>query len=357
MINVTKPYFPNIETYKKYIDAIWESGHLTNNGQFCKKLEKELCDFLSVDNCIYVNNGTIALQIALKTLSENKNEIITTPFSYVATTNSILWEGYNPVFCDINDSDFCIDSSKIEDKITDNTVAIVATHVFGNPCDVEEIEKIGKKYNIKVIYDGAHAFGTSYRNQSLLSYGDISICSFHATKLFHTAEGGCIIANEKSLIEKMVLFRQFGHIGDNYLSVGINGKSSELHAAMGLCVLDEINNIIKKRREISETYDIELSTKLIRPLRKPLTNYNYAYYPVKFENENQLLITVKSLNEKNIFPRRYFHPSLNNLPYLKKNISCPISDHVAETILCLPLYFNLTSIDVKNISKIINDSL
>ena len=357
MINVTKPYLPKIEIYKKYIDKIWESAHLTNGGQFSKKLEKEICNFLSVSNCIYVNNGTIALQIALKTLNKNKSEIITTPFSYVATTNSILWEGFEPIFCDINDSDYCIDSSKIEEKITENTAAILATHVFGNPCDVEAIEKIGKEHKLKVIYDGAHAFGTTYKNKSLFVYGDISTCSFHATKLFHTAEGGCIIAKDKSLIDKMVLFRQFGHIGDNYLSIGINGKSSELHAAMGLCVLPEINNIIKKRREISETYDIELSTKLIRPLRKLLTNNNYAYYPVKFENENQLLITVKSLNEKNVFPRRYFYPSLNNLPFLKENISCPISDHVAETILCLPLYFNLTSIDVKNISKIINDSL
>lgn len=356
-IFVTKPYFPDLETYKKYIDEIWKSEQLTNNGKFCKRLEKEICNFLSVFNCIYVNNGTIALQIALKTLGNNKNEIITTPFSYVATTNAIIWEGFSPVFCDINNLDYCIDTSKIEEKINENTAAILATHVFGNPCNVDEIQKIGKKYNIKIIYDGAHSFGTLYRNHSLLSYGDISICSFHATKLFHTAEGGCIIANKKSLIEKMVLFRQFGHVGDNYLSVGINGKSSELHAAMGLCILPEMKKIIKKRREISEIYDFELSTKIKKPIKKPDTNYNYSYYPIKFEDENQLLITVKSLNKKNIFPRRYFYPSLNRLPYLKEKFSCPISDHVAETILCLPLYFNLTSMDAKNISKIINDSL
>lgn len=190
-----------------------------------------------------------------------------------------------------------------------------------------------------------------------MSYGDISICSFHATKLFHTAEGGCIITNDKSLIDKMVLFRQFGHIGENYLSIGINGKSSELHAAMGLCILPEINNIINNRRKISEIYDFELGSELKKPSVKFHTNYNYAYYPIKFQNENQLNKAVKYLNKKNIFPRRYFYPSLNNLPFLKEYISCPISDHVAETILCLPLYFNLTSIDVKNISKIINDSL
>lgn len=357
MINVTKPYLPNIETYKKYIDEIWQSGQLTNNGQFCIRLEKEICNYLAVPNSIYVNNGTTALQFAIKTLGNGNGEIITTPFSYVATTNSILWQGYEPVFCDINDSDYCIDASKIEDKINDNTIAILATHVFGNPCDVEVIEKIAKKYNIKVIYDGAHAFGTTYKNKSLLEYGDISICSFHATKLFHTVEGGCIIANDKSLIDKIVLYRQFGHIGDTYLSIGINGKNSELHAAMGLCILPEINNIIKRRREISKIYDAELSFSLKRAYKNKSTNYNYAYYPIKLEDENQLNKVLASLNKENIFPRRYFYPSLNNLPYLKDNILCPVSDHIAKTILCLPLYFDLDTFDVKNIAKIINHSL
>jgi dTDP-4-amino-4,6-dideoxygalactose transaminase len=357
LINVTKPYLPDLETYKKYIDQIWESGQLTNNGKFCKRLEKEICNYLSVSNCIYVNNGTIALQIALKTLGHKKNEIITTPFSYVATTNAIIWEGFSPVFCDINNTDYCIDTLKIEEKINENTVAILATHVFGNPCDVEKIRQIGKKYNLKIIYDGAHAFGTYFNNKPLLEYGDISICSFHATKLFHTVEGGCIIANDASLIEKMVLFRQFGHVGDSYLSVGINGKSSELHAAMGLCVLPEINNIVKKRKEISETYDNELSAKLVRPLRNPLTNYNYAYYPISLKDENQLKQILDVLNNEKIFPRRYFYPSLNTLPFLSNSNDCPVSEEIAKTILCLPIYFDLKIQEVRFISHLINKSL
>ncbi len=357
MINVTKPYLPNIETYKKYIDQIWESGQLTNSGQFSKNLEKEICDFLSISNCIYVSNGTIALQIALKTLSKDKSEIITTPFSYVATTNAIIWEGFSPVFCDINNSDYCVDASKIEEKITQNTVAILVTHVFGNPCEVDKIEQIANKYNLKVIYDGAHAFGVTYKNKSLFSYGDISTCSFHATKLFHTAEGGCIVANDKSLIDKMVLFKQFGHIGDTYYSVGINGKSSELHAAMGLCILPEFRNIIKKRKKISEIYDNELHSELKKPISNVFSNSNYAYYPVQFKNEIQLKKVIDKLHKNNIFPRRYFYPSLNNLPFLKHNIPCPVSDHVAKTILCLPIYFDLEFNDVKNISKIINNAL
>ena len=354
---IIDPFWPDLENYKKYIDKIWDSGQLTNNGKFCKRLEKEICNYLSVSNCIYVNNGTIALQIALKTLGDKKNEIITTPFSYVATTNAIIWEGFHPVFCDINNSDYCIDTSKIEEKINENTVAILATHVFGNPCDVEKIRQIGEKYNLKIIYDGAHSFGTYYNNKPLLEYGDISICSFHATKLFHTVEGGCIIANDEDLIKKMVLFRQFGHIGDSYLSIGINGKSSELHAAMGLCILPEINSIIKKRKEISKTYDSELSTKLIRPFRNPLTKYNYAYYPILLEDENQLKQVLNALNKEKIFPRRYFYPSLNTLPFLSVSSDCPVSEEIVKTILCLPIYFDLELNDVRTVSKIINNKL
>jgi len=254
MITVTKPFLPDQEQYLNYIKGIWERGWLTNNGPLVQELEEKLKDYLGVKHVIYVNNGTIALQIALKAL-EQKGEIITTPFSYVATTNSILWEGCTPVFADVKESDFNIDPEKIESLINAKTTGILATHVYGNPCDVDAIEKIARKHNLKVIYDGAHAFGTLYNGKQLLSYGDLVTCSFHATKIFHTIEGGAILTNDDELARKMVLYRQFGHIGDDYFSIGINGKSSEMHAAMGLCLLPLMDRFMEKRKSIADLYD------------------------------------------------------------------------------------------------------
>jgi dTDP-4-amino-4,6-dideoxygalactose transaminase len=282
--------------------------------------------------------------MALKALNITK-EVITTPFSYVATTNAIVWEGCQPVFVDINPITFCIDASKIEAAITPNTQAILATHVYGIACDVEAIEVIAKKYNLKVIYDAAHAFGVMYKGKSLLSYGDISTCSFHATKLFHTVEGGCIIANDNTIDEQLMLYRQFGHVVDDYYSVGINGKNSEFHAAMGLCVLPEIYNIIADRKKTSLQYDAALLAKVQRPFMDSSLQYNYSYYPILFNCEEQLLRVVESLKKYNISGRRYFYPSLNELPFLKKQ-SCPVSEDFSRRVLCLPLYAGLTQQEV-----------
>jgi dTDP-4-amino-4,6-dideoxygalactose transaminase len=251
MINVTKTFLPPLEKYIEYLDEIWKTNHITNHGKFVLQLEKELKYYFNVKHLFLVNNGTIALQIALKAL-QIKGKIITTPFSYVATTSSLVWEGFEPVFADVDENSFCLDPDKIEEQITPEVKAILATHVYGNPCDVEAIAGIAGKYNLKVLYDAAHAFGVRYKGNSLLSYGDIATISFHATKLFHTAEGGAIITNNDELAHKISYMRNFGHNGpEHFWGIGINGKSSELHAALGLCILPEVNNLIKRRKELS----------------------------------------------------------------------------------------------------------
>ena len=262
-IYVAKSFLPPIEDYQKYLRKIWETGQLTNQGPFLKEFEKKIKNYLNVKNFHFLSNGTIALQIALDSLGIQEGEIITTPFSYVATTSAILWQRCTPVFVDIEPNNFCIDPNKIEAAITKKTKAILAVHVFGYACDVEKIEKIAKKHNLKVIYDGAHAFGVKYKGKSLLDFGDISTCSFHATKLFHTIEGGaCIIKNLK-ISNKLELARRFGHDGDIHKQLGINAKNSEFHTAMGLCNLKHIGKIIKERKKISSLYDKSLKNKLI----------------------------------------------------------------------------------------------
>src|SRR4051794_21801553 len=252
MILVTKPFLPPIKEYQEFIDGIWQRQWLTNNGPLVNELELKLKEYLKLKHLLYLSNGTIALQIAIKAL-DLKGEIITTPFSYVATVSSIAWENCTPVFADIDERSFTINPDEIEKKITEKTCAILATHVYGIPCDVERIEAIAKKNNLYVIYDAAHAFGCIYKGKSLYSYGDISTASFHATKLYHTIEGGAVITSSAELLKKMAYMRNFGHNGpENFFGLGINGKNCEFHAAMGIVNLTYINSIIQKRKEISE---------------------------------------------------------------------------------------------------------
>jgi len=356
MINVTKSYLPDINKYKDYIGQIWETHWVTNNGPLLLQLESKLKEHLNVKHLFFCTNGTIAIQIAIKALALSK-EIITTPFSYVATTNSILWENCVPVFVDINDRDFNIDVGKIENSITAKTEAILATHVFGNPCDTEAIEAIAKKHNLKVIYDAAHAFDSFYQDKQVLSFGDISTCSFHATKLFHTGEGGCIITNDGELARKILLYRQFGHEGDDYFSIGINGKNSELHAAMGLCVLPNLDYIKSARKNVFQQYERLLKgSGLQRPVSLSGTLYNYSYYPLVFKTEANLLAVKNSLSENGVNTRRYFYPSLNNLPFVK-GAACPVSEDISSRILCLPFYDSLATEDIKRICDIIENVL
>lgn len=348
MINVTKTFLPPFEEYTALLKRAWGKGWITNNGELVQELEQELKDYLGVKNLLFASNGTIVLQMALKVLNITK-EVITTPFSYVATTNCILWEGCQPVFVDIDPTTYCIDADKIEAAITDNTQAIMATHVYGIPCDVERIAAIASKYNLKVIYDGAHAFGCSYKGKSLLSYGDISTCSFHATKLFHTVEGGCIIANDDATNHQLMLYRQFGHVYDDYFSMGVNGKNSEFHAAMGLCILPKVGDIIENRKEAWLQYNEVLSVLTKTLFIQPELSYNYAYYSILLRTESQLLYVFDMLKQNDINARRYFYPSLNELPFIKKSQSCPISEDISRRVLCLPLYYG---IDDRNLTLI-----
>lgn len=357
-INVTKTYLPPLAEYNKYLKKIWKSRHVTNHGPFVNELENKLKKYLCVKHLFVVTNGTIALQIAIKAL-ELKNEVITTPFSYVATTSSLVWGGCKPIFADVEPDTLTIDPKEIEKKITKKTTGIVATHIYGNPCDVEKIQTIAKKHKLKIIYDAAHAFGVKYKGKSILNYGDISTLSFHATKLFHAIEGGAVITNNDKLAHKISYLRNFGHkTPESFWGVGINGKMTELHAAMGLCNLPKVKEIIKKRKLICNYYDNKLkNTSIIKPFIREKTEYNYAYYPIIFPDEHLLLQSVKALNKQKIYPRRYFYPSLNKLVYTGKQ-KCKISENISKNILCLPLSHDITIKEIDFITaNIINKTI
>ncbi len=354
-IPITKPFLPPYEEYITLLKEIWDRNWLTNDGPLVKELERKLQEFLGVRHIVYVNSGTTALQLAIRALT-NRSEIITTPFSYVATTSSIVWENCTPVYVDIHPETLNIDYQKIEEAITNNTTAILATHVYGIPCDIENIKKIAQHFGLKVIYDAAHCFGTEYQGESIFQQGDISITSFHATKLFQTVEGGAIISDDEEMIEKIRLMRNFGHDGPyKFSGVGINGKNSELHAAMGLCNLKYIDEITSVRKNQCSVYDQYLQdSELITPAYQ--SDFIYTYYPVIFETEKILLKVFKALEEEGISSRRYFYPSLSSLDYVGEQCT-PIADDLCKRVLCLPLYHDLTESDQQIICKIILDNL
>lgn len=355
MINVTKTFLPPQTEYNAILKRAWDAGWITNRGALVLELEEKLKVYLNVPNILVTTNGTLPLQIAIKALGLT-GEIITTPFSYVATTSSIVWEGCTPVFVDIHPEYLTIDETKIEAAITPRTSAILATHVFGNPCAVYEIEHIAKKHNLKVIYDAAHCFGITYKGKSIFEYGDVSTCSFHATKLFHTGEGGALFTKDGELQKKLFYHHNFGHKGnEDFQGLGINGKMSEPQAAMGLAILPYMETILETRKRVTELYKNIFGGISTMKLREE-TQWNYSYYPVLFENETQLLSILELLNKENIFPRRYFYPSLNLLPYTDKK-PCPISENIASRILCLPLYHNLSEEVVVKICTIINEGI
>lgn len=353
-IYVTKPFLPPVEEYEQYVREIYERDILTNQGPCVQKLERKLADFLQATHFHYVTNGTIALQLALKALDITEGEIITTPFSYVATVSSILWERCTPVFVDIEPDNFTIDVEKIERAITPRTKAVLGVHVFGYACDVEGIQEIANKHGLRVIYDGAHAFASRYKGRSLLGYGDVSTCSFHATKLFHTIEGGACITENAETAARLDLLRRFGNIGDEYPLPGINGKQTEFNAAMGLANFDHLAEILAARKHISELYDSLLSGNIRRPKKQEGLEYNYAYYPAVFADEEKLLAAFKRLGDRDIFPRRYFYPSLNRLPYLAATDSCPVSEDISRRIACLPLYPGLKDEEVRTICEVLS---
>ena len=353
MIPVTKPFLPPQTEYQKYLDNIWKRQWLTNMGPLASQLEMELKDHLKVNHLLFVTNGTVALQMAIKAL-ELQGEIITTPFSFVATTSSIVWENCTPVFVDIDAKSLNIDAEKIEAAITEKTSAILATHVYGNPCDVEKIQKIAEKHQLKVIYDAAHAFGVEVKGKSIFEYGDVSTCSLHATKLYHSVEGGLLITKDTDLLKKLASMRNFGISGfDSFDELGLNGKNSEFHAAMGLINLKYIAAIHQKRKTLSALYDEKLiNLKAVKPNWHNASGENFAYYPLVIESEELLIKLRAEMDKQEIFTRRYFYPSLASaLPYLPK-LELPVTEDVSRRVLCLPMYYDLTIEEIDLIARI-----
>lgn len=342
MIQVNKPYLPSNKKYQKYCEKIWKNNYLTNFGPLSLELEHKLCEYLRVPFILLVSNGTLALQIAYKLAGLRKGDkVITTPFSFAATTNTLVWENLAPIFCDIESESFCINTKLLPTLLTDEVKAILPVHVFGNPCEVEILELFATKYNLKLIYDAAHAFGVDYGHESILSFGDIATLSFHATKLFHTVEGGAVIVRDSALIAEGKEMINFGLKNNFPHSLGINAKLSEFHAAMGLCVLEDMPFIIEDRQRIWEYYYKKLHDYFaMQRLHSKATN-NYHYFCIIFRDTSLLNAAIQALEEQQIFPRRYFYPSLHSLPFLSYQSECPISSDIASRILCLPIFVGL----------------
>lgn len=357
-IYVTQPTLAPLEEVTELLKGVWESGIMTHNGPLVQRLEKEVGEKLGVKNVVSCVNGTIALQMAIRAL-ELKGEIITTPFTFIATSNSILWENCTPVFVDIDPETYNIDPSKIEEKITYHTVAIMPVHVFGNACDIETIDAIAKMYNLKVIYDAAHAMCVNYKGRSIFDYGDISTTSFHATKLFGTAEGGAIFTTNDELDQKLRRIRFFGF--ENHADIvedGTNGKMTEVHAAVGLANLNYLDAAVEDRYNKYMYYKENLSSVSGVSFQKINGNAcNYSYFPILFKTEEVCLKVLAALNAEDIYPRRYFYPSINTFNRLFPYVHMPVSEDVASRILCLPLYYSLEMSDVDRIIYIIQHTI
>lgn len=354
MIPVTKSFLPPQDEYQLILKQAWEDVWITNRGKLVTRLEHNIQNYLSSNSLIAMTNGTLPLQIAIKAL-DLKGEVITTPFSYIATASCIAWEGCQPVFVDIDPNYLTIDETKIQDAITEKTSAILVTHVFGNPCNVNRISEIAKKYSLKVIYDAAHCFGVKYNGESIFNFGDISTCSFHATKLFHTGEGGAAFCNNQEIYDKVFYHHNFGHNGpEAFHGLGVNAKMSELQAAMGLALFPFMDEIIFNRGEIVQQYRDELNFHKFRQMTlREGTDWNNSYFPIIFKSEELLDKAISTLNGQQVYPRRYFYPSLNTVKYLKGQ-KMPISEEVASKVICLPLYVGLGVEEVSLICNLLN---
>jgi len=359
-IYVTEPLLPPLNEFVEYLEQIWESKWLTNNGQFHRQLEKELCNYLGVKYISLFSNGTLALLNALQVLRIT-GEVITTPFSFVATTHALYWNGIKPVFVDI-EPEYCnLDPDKIEAAITPKTTAILPVHVYGNPCDINKIEKIADTYNLKVIYDAAHAFGVKTNNNSILNSGDLSVLSFHATKVFNTFEGGAIICHDAKTKERIDNLKNFGFAGETkVIAPGINAKMNEMQAALGLLQIKYVDDAIDKRKKVTEYYCENLKNIAGISFLKEVQDvkHNYAYFPIfvdkkKYGTSRDEL--YEKLKENNIYGRRYFYPLISNFsPYRSlesaKKENLPVAERIAEQVICLPIYPELK---LENMQKII----
>lgn len=341
MTPVTRPVRPDFDRFVEYLRGIWERGHYTNHGPLLAELEQALADFLGVRHLIFVTNGTIALQIAIKAMDWH-GDVLTTPFSYVATTSSLVWEGLQVRFVDVDPTTLCINAQALDTSTSEATAGVLATHVYGFPCAVDMIDDWARRHGRGVIYDAAHAFGAGLGGRSLCSYGDIATLSFHATKLFHTIEGGALVTADDTLAHRIRYLRNFGHDGpEAFLGLGINGKGSELQAAVGLTVLPEVPALIERRGRHVAAYDAALAgLPLTRPQAPAGYQPNHAYYPVLLPAADLTAPAKAALEAAGIGPRRYFYPSLNRLPYVPY-VAMPVAESAAARVLCLPLYADL----------------
>lgn len=352
---VTRPFLPPLADFVGLLEGIWDRGHLTNHGPLVQELESRLSKSLIPDQeVLCVANGGLGLQLILRAM-DIRGKVVTTPFSYVATTSCVLWENLDVSFADIHPNDLCIDPKAVEAVIDSDCEAIVATHVFGNPCDVEALQAIADRHGLALIYDAAHAYGVEHQGKSILSYGDASMVSTHATKLFQTVEGGFVTARDHSVLARIEWMRRFGHAGDDsFHGTGINAKMSEVHAAMGLAMMPHLPEILDRRRIICESYDAtvnELPGVHRAFTLRQRTTWNYSYYPILFSDSKGLHRCIEAMNATDIFPRRYFHPSLDLLQMERTSGNCPVSQSICDRILCLPLYHQLDDLKVASVCE------
>lgn len=354
---VTAPSLAPLEEYKEILEGVWENGILTHNGPLVQRLEKEVAAYMNLRNACIVVNGTVALQLPIRAM-KLQGEIITTPFTWVATISAIIWENCRPVFVDIDPKTLNIDPSKIEAAITHKTSAILPVHVFSNPCDIETISSIAKRHKLKVIYDAAHAVCTNYKGRSLLEYGDCSATSFHATKLFNTGEGGACVTTNDELHEQLKRMRFFGHDEQKEIvEDGQNGKMTEIHAALGLANLKHMDKVCQRRKEIFYAYYEQLKELDFLAFQQfDPDAYNFSYMPIIFDSEERLLKVDSLLKKNNILGRRYFYPSLNTVKTLGAYTPMPVSESVAKRILCLPSFTDLASAKIEEVSQLIKES-
>ena len=362
-IFVTKPSLPDLDEFLPYLQKIWTAKILTNQGPFHQQLEKELCVYLGVDHISLFTNATVALITALQALG-TRGEVITTPYSFVATAHSLVWSDVTPVFTDIDPNTLNLDPRKIESAITSKTTAIMPVHCYGHPCDVDAIQKIANKYNLKIIYDAAHAFGVQCHCGSVLNHGDLSVLSFHATKVFNTFEGGAIVSHNLETKQRIDQLKNFGIVSETeVVSVGLNGKMSEFNAALGLLQLKHIDKAILRRKEIDQFYRDRLDrVKGVRLLSATEKTSNYAYFPILIQPDypitrDELYMRLK---DQGIHARRYFYPLITHFAPYRNSPSAhqenlPVATAAAEQVLCLPIYSELDFLTVSRIIDLIEN--
>lgn len=361
-IYITKSRLPDQRSFFRLCAECFENQWVTNNGILVQRLENALRQHLGINSLLVCNNGTTALMLAVHCSGLTGKKVAVTPYTYVATLSALLWLGCTPVFVDIDPGTLCLSPDLLRQRLRkDPDIAgVLPVHVYGMACDVEGLEAVCREHGIPLVYDAAQTFGSRYKGKSLLDYGDYSICSFHATKIFHTAEGGCVVTHSPQALRELSLARAFGHVNDDHYSLGINGKLSELHAAMGLALLEGTAEEIRRRGEMRGIYDALLDgVPVTRPTLRDGLEWNNAYYPVLLPDEASRERVEKALAERNIHARRYFYPSLNRLPYLREEwrVPCPVAEDAAQRVLCLPMYGKLDDEVVEHIASCVRLSL